>query len=535
MRLRTFLRGTMALWIAIVASGSALAVDSIPGFPRDQWDAVLEEARVPLESQIEDGLSSYVIVAEFTEATASDLATISGRIDLDWLNPDNGSAESILFRLYVNDARYRDGSMTVSDVTVDGVSIEPVLSLDDTLMELPLAQAVEPGERATVSLAWESVIPNDTRSGFGMFNHDTRTDSYTLDHWFPMLAGFDPVNGFDRAPISVNGDPVFSNVALFDVTLGGLTGLELASTGVVANERSGEDEEQRRLVSGPARNFTLAISAHYAVATGEVDGTEIRSYYLPGHEVRGEASVEWAIAAIELFNDLIGPYPYQQFSIVDAVIGAGAAGIEFPQLVYMASSYYDEPLDDERFPRGQEFTLVHEVLHQWFYGLVGNNQHRHAFLDESLTNYLTTVYFERVHGEDVSLQQSLLNIAAPYVIYLWGLASGPSQDEPVDTPTDEFSSSTAYGVIIYNKGPLAMQAFREALGDEPFFAAVAAYFRDRLLLIAQPDDLFTAFDVEAPADLDFAALWRHWIEEAKGAEDFPAELLNDVLAALRGG
>ncbi|MEZ4496023.1 MAG: M1 family aminopeptidase [Thermomicrobiales bacterium] len=214
---------------------------------------------------------------------------------------------------------------------------------------------------------------------------------------------------------------------------------------------------------------------------------------MPGHEIRGEASVEWAIDAIELFNDLIGPYPYQQFSIVDAVIGGGAAGIEFPQIVYIASDYYDDPLDDEYLPHGQEYTLVHEVIHQWFYALVGNNQNRYAFLDESLTNYLSVVYFEKVYDEDVALQQALLNIIAPYVIYLWGMPSGPSVDEPVNTATDAFSSGTAYGVIIYNKGPLAFQAIREAIGDEPFFDAIASYFRDQQLLIAQPDDLENAF------------------------------------------
>lgn len=535
MRWRSIISSIVTLLIVLGATVPAQADVAKWAVPQNQWDAVLSEQHEALELQVADGLSTYVIDADFQPATESDLGLITGQLDLDWINPAAEPAESILFRLYVNAPRYRDGEMTVSDVHIAGTPVDADLSLDDTLLDVTLPEPVDPGERVAVSLSWQAIIPDDTLSGFGMFNHDTRSDTYTLDHWIPLLSAYDPVHGFDRVPISENGDPVFTNVALFDVTFGDLTGFEMASTGVVESERDDDDGLYRRLVSGPVRNFTLAISPNYQVVTGTVGGTEIRSYYLPGHEVRGEASVKWSITAIELFNELIGPYPYQQFSIVDAVIGPGAAGIEFPQIVYMASDYYDEPLDDERFPRGQEFTLVHEILHQWFYGLVGNNQHQHAFLDESLTNYLTTVYFERVYGEDVALQQALLNIIAPYVIYLWGMSRGPSTDEPVNTPTDAFSSGTAYGVIIYNKGPLAMQAIREAMGDDPFFAAIAAYFLNQQLLIAQPDDLYAAFEAEAPEELDFDELWSHWIEEANGAEDFPAELLNDILAALRGG
>ena len=535
MRLRSLPTLMLVLLVTLAASPIALAGTMSRDVTGVQWSAVLPEFEATLQEQIDGDLSRYVIDADFVRATDTDLASISGALEIDWVNPANEPAEEVLFRLYANAPRYREGSIQVADVEIDGVPVEPAFDLDDTLMSLPLTTAIEPGGHATITMSWQSVIPDDTISGFGMFNHDTRTDSYTLDHWLPLLAGYDPENGFDQAPITINGDPVFSNVAFFEVTMRGLDDLVLASTGVVEQDEVAAGGRTMTIVSGPVRNFTMAISANYEVATGTAGGTEIRSYYLPGHEIRGEASVEWAIDAIELFNDLIGPYPYQQFSIVDAVIGGGAAGIEFPQIVYIASDYYDDPLDDEYLPHGQEYTLVHEVIHQWFYALVGNNQDRYAFLDESLTNYLSVVYFEKVYDEDVALQQALLNIIAPYVIYLWGMPSGPSVDEPVNTATDAFSSGTAYGVIIYNKGPLAFQAIREAIGDEAFFDAIASYFRDQQLLIAQPDDLENAFAAEAPSDLDFEALWQHWIEEANGADDFPPELLDNVLTALRGG
>jgi hypothetical protein len=520
--------------ICLLLGSSVSAALAMQAAVANQWAAVLPGAQAALEAQVDAPLSRYVVDVEFTPATETELGTISGDLELGWVNPADEPADVVHFRLYVNDSRYREGAMTVTDIEIDGEAVIPDLSLEQTLMTLPLAQPVPPGATADISLSFEAVIPNDTVSGYGMFNHDTRTDSYTLDHWLPLLAGYDPAHGFDLAPLSVNGDPVFSNVAWFEVTIGDLSNLVLASTGVVESEEATSNGLSQTLVSGPVRNFTMAISANYEIATGMAGDTEVRSYFLPGHEERGIASVNWAIDSIELFNDLIGPYPYAQFSIVDAEIGGGAAGIEFPQIVYMASNYYDEPVNGETVPRGQEYTLVHEVLHQWFYGVVGNNQHQHAFLDESITNYLTVVYFERMYGEEVALQQALLNLVAPYVIFLHGMSGGPRDDEIVNTPTDAFSSSTAYGVIIYNKGPLAFQAFREAMGDDSFFAAVASYYREHLLHIGQPDDLRDAFVAEAPPGLDFPELWQYWIEEANGREDFPAEVLDAILTVLRG-
>jgi hypothetical protein len=535
MRSRTRLIVALALLLALSSVSGAFAGQTAIEPMQRQMSAVLPDSRATLEQQIDAELSRYELDVEFTRESGDNLGSISGELDLAWVNPADEPATEMLFRLYPNDARYGDGSLAVSDIEINGAEVDPAFELDDTLMRLPLDEPIPAGGQAEVRMSFAATIPNDTLSGFGMFNHDTRTDAYTLDHWFPLLAGYDPANGFDTAPISVNGDPVFTNVAFFEVTIERDSNLVLASTGVPVSEAETKHGRTQIFVSGPVRNFTMSISEHYQVSTGMAGETEVRSYYLPGHEVRGEETVRWSIDAINLFNELVGPYPYAQFSVIDAELGGGAAGIEFPQIVFMASSYYDDPLDQERFPHGQEYTLVHEVLHQWFYGLVGNNQHRYAFLDESLTNYLTTVYFERLYDEDTALQQSLLNLLAPYVIYLHGMTGGPREDEAVNTPTDEFSSSTAYGVIIYNKGPLAMQAIREALGDDAFFTAISTYFARMQLLIAQPEDMEAAFAEQSPPDLDFDALWRHWIEETNGAEDFPPELLEEILILLRGG
>lgn len=520
-----FLAASFALQTPIFAQQTAVAPD--------QWDAVLSNYHSFLEGQIDSDLSTYTVEATFIPATTTGFAQIEGTLELDWVNPADTPQSSIPIRLYANDPRYRDGSITISDVELDGDAVEPEYADVDTEeidASIPLENELDPEEHVELSMSFVSVIPNDILSGYGMFNHDSPTDTYTLDHWLPLVAGYDPENGFELDPVSQNGDPVFSTISYFDVTLTAPSEMVVASTGTQSETSSRSGNTTSRYVSGPVRDFTLAISPNFEIAIGKAGRTEIRSYYLPGHEERGEAVRDWTVDAVELFNDLIGPYPYEQLSVIDAPIGGGAAGIEFPQIIFIGSWYYAETLANEGIPHGQEFTLVHEVLHQWWYALVGNNQYQHAFLDESLTNYLTTVYFEQIYGEEVAQQQTLLNILAPYLIYLYGVGGSEHDDEVVDTPTDDFSSELAYGVIVYNKGPLAMQAIREAMGDDAFFAAISSYFDANALHIAQPDDLLNAF--EAETDDDIEAVWQHWIEEANGKTDITLEEALEILRSL---
>jgi aminopeptidase N len=118
------------------------------------------------------------------------------------------------------------------------------------------------------------------------------------------------------------------------------------------------------------------------------------------------------------------------------------------------------------------------------------------------------------------------------LIFLYGVGGSNHDDEIVDTPTDDFSSELAYSVIIYNKGPLAFQAIREAMGDDAFFAAIASYFDATAFHVAQPQDLRTAFADATNADID--AVWKNWIEEANGTTDIPLEVALEILRSIGG-
>jgi aminopeptidase N len=317
-------------------------------------------------------------------------------------------------------------------------------------------------------------------------------------------------------PTSRNGDPIFSDTAAYDVTVIAPDDLQLITSGVeTAAEPRVNGLRATTFSAAPSRDFTIIADTDMRSVTREFAGTTITSWYEPGRDASGEAVALWAEQSLDVFNELLGEYPYRELQLVQVEI-FGAAGVEFPQLIYMGSTYYDrEAMPDA--PSSFEFTVAHEVVHQWFYNLVGNNQYAHAFIDEGLTNYLSAqVYFERVYDAEAAARVSESYMEAPFERAIAGHA-----DEIVDTPTDAFSSSRGYVMAAYSKAPLGFAAIRETVGDEAFFAALHAYVDAFCFRVATPDDLRAAFDAASEANVD--VVWTHWFEERNGTDDVTPE------------
>src|SRR5207248_3238311 len=112
--------------------------------------------------------------------------------------------------------------------------------------------------------------------------------------------------------------------------------------------------------------------------------------------VNGEAALDFAAAALRVFEARFGPYPYRYLDVVEAPIVGGAGGVEFSGLVTVASMFYRPPSADTsvigKLMAGMggaqgsilEFTVAHEVAHQYWHGLVGSDSRQEPYLDESL-------------------------------------------------------------------------------------------------------------------------------------------------------
>jgi hypothetical protein len=495
--------------LLLLAAGGALAAQ--PAAPvADQLAPVLPEWRDELAGVLDSAASAYTIDAEVAMPSGSSPEPrVQGRVELTWTNTTGAAVDALPFRLYANGPDEGRDAMRVESVTRDGERVRATLSDDATTLSVPLAPALDPGAATTVTLGYVLTMPVNARDQYGILNISPGRGTWALAGWYPVLAGRDPDGGWVLDPPSVNGDPIFSDIASYDVTFRAPTAWRVISTGVTVDTAERGALTERRIVTGPVRDIALVLDDDFASVQTEVNGTTITSWYDPDHARVGQAVLTYAAQALALFNELVGPYPYTTLDLVPVDL-FGAAGVEFPQLVYIGASYY-RPDYDLDVPNSLDFTVAHEVLHQWWYGLVGNNQYAHAFIDEGLTNFMSSqLYFTAMYGPDAGQAMARRYLENPFESH-----NRAAPDVVVDTPTDAFPSGSDYSYAVYQKAPLGFRAIYEAIGPDAFADAIQRYYVAHRFTTATPADLLAAFEAASGQDLD--ALWNSWFEEANGA------------------
>jgi aminopeptidase N len=146
---------------------------------------------------------------------------------------------------------------------------------------------------------------------------------------------------------------------------------------------------------------------------------------------------------------------------------------------------------------------VHEVAHQWWYSLVGNDQLDEPWLDEALTEYTSLLYFEQRYGKKVA--QSIVEsvFQEPYE----GLLHD-GQDMPVGLPVAAYSRDL-YGAVVYRKGALFFLEMRQLVGNKVFYKILRTYFEQYRYGVAYPQDLMAVAEQVSRKNLD--PLYEKWI------------------------
>jgi aminopeptidase N len=228
------------------------------------------------------------------------------------------------------------------------------------------------------------------------------------------------------------------------------------------------------------------------ITTVEAAGTRINLVHYrdrADEETDGtEDAARFAADSIEAFSEVFGPYPYAE---MDVAMNPTPSGVEFPGLVQIAA---------RSWTRGEpylEIVIAHEVGHQWFYSLVGNNQVEHPWIDESLTSYTEVVYLRHIDPTGRRAENHIDSFERDYTRY-----TGSRQPNlPLDLPVRGYTGF-AYGAIVYRKGPLFFVELERQLGGEVVYEALAEYFERFKYEIARSSDIQAVFEDVSGQDLD---------------------------------
>ncbi len=420
-------------------------------------------------------------------------ASYTGSEKVEYTNLSDTGLESIYFRLFPNSKKtYGNGSLDVFSVKTDGSDTFTLLSVEDSVLEVMLPEKLDPGENITLSLDFKGKVPVDfSGGGYGIFNYTKNI--MTLAGWFPILAVYDE-NGWSIDPASDIGDSVYSETSNYSVAITVQSGLSFATTGILRNiEKSADNRTVYSFEAGLVRDFMIVASSEYKVLSQNIDEIRINAYYLPGSEKKARDTIKISSAAVDIFNNRFGDYPYTELDVIEDPLGR-LIGVEFPNSVLINPSFFSDPIG-----------ISHEIAHQWWYGVVGNDVIADPWLDEALATYSSVIYFEEAESKQAA-QNVLQYYEQEYQKIVDADADGSVSG---DMAYFEDRDAEQYTVIVYFKGALFLDALRKDIGDEAFFNALQDYYQNKKFQIAGPTDLLDSFEKASGKELD--GLFQKWL------------------------
>jgi len=436
---------------------------------RSFYQQGLIESQRPILDRL-PGASEYHLDLQI----ADDLIHVTGIQEVRYTNREEVVLDEVHFRLYPN---ILGGSLTISEVSINGKSVTPSYSLAESLMCLTLIPTLQPDDSIVVRIIFAVITPTELETNYGVFA--SASGVLALAHIYPVIPVYDDEGWNEEIPPE-QGDIVYADSSFFLVRVTILKKIVLVASGIEIDNHAVNNKQVVTFAAGPARDFYLAASPDYEIMSRTNGKLTIRSYAPKDLREGAQMALGVAEKAIADFSDRYSPYPYSEFEIISTP--TYALGIEYPGIVAIADRIYDLSETINGVPASVilESTVAHEVGHQWFYNMVGNNQLDEPWLDESLTQYVTWQYYKDQYGSSggSGFKQSLES--------RWDRVD--RKPIPIGMPVSEYQDKE-YGAIVYGRGAFFFDELAKQMGEATFNKFIQDYVRTYQWDIASGDDI----------------------------------------------
>ena len=462
--------------------------------------------------------------------------TLEGRETLTWRNSGTAPAVEMPLHLYLNafkgpqslfmkesGGRIQAGRMDhpeegtswgycrLLSVRMEGRELDGHDGEDETVRWLKLPRPVQPGETIHVDITWENRYPKViARSGWaGNFLMSSQ--------WFPKVGVYQGDRWNCHAYHA--STEFFADFGVYEVTLSLPNALGLAHTGTCMAqvdpdgiERDAAPDPKRplnfiwRLHAEDVHDFAWAVMPRESwrrPAMFEYRGVQV-FYYINGPNrgnfQRQRRAVENALRWSE---EWYFKYPYPTLTVIDTPKEARPAdGMEYPTLVTASSVAFD-PLQLRFEP---EQVAIHEVGHQFFYGMLASNEFEEPWLDEGFTSWFTYKAMERSYHSLLGGRRFQVGTDFEEWVTYWGL---PSAD-----PLTRFGFKTlnllSYNVGAYAKPTFVLNELEAMLGRPVMEQVMRAYAQE--LAFRHPDRQDFKRIAERVSGRDLTSFWRDFVE-----------------------
>ncbi len=383
------------------------------------------------------------------------------------------------------------------------------------IAKLVLPQRLAPGGSITITTPFRVKIPDS----FSRFGHVEQ--SYQITQWYPKPAVYDR-KGWHPMPYLDQGE-FYSEFGSFDVRITLPANYTVGATGELQNPEETQRLEQLAAASAPKKtqkdfgddlsfplsspetktlryvqdrvhDFAWFADKRYNVLKSGVtlpSGRQVATWvmFINRDAEKWRKGLQDVDSAVVYYSRWVGEYPYAAATAVDGALSAGS-GMEYPMVTVT------EPE-----------AIIHEVGHNWFYGILGSNERDFAWMDEGVNTYVENRVTGRNGGASglfgrASLQQGeLARLFTTENVPSAGLEQIPYQaaasrglDQPINNLTSADYGQLNYGLMVYNKTAALLNYLAAYLEQDEFDAAMHAYYTRWQFRHPYPEDLQAVFE-----------------------------------------
>lgn len=413
------------------------------------------------------------------------------------------------------------------DFKVDGVTAE----MEDhpqhiDIIKLLLPSPLIPGNTITITTPFHVKLPyNFSRGG-----HDG--ESYQVTQWYPKPAVYDK-NGWHPMPYLDQGE-FYSEFGSFDVSITVPANYVVAATGVLQNEDEKEWLKTRsdfdwvpirkkvkkgsqtktvvqefpasstgiktlRFKQDRVHDFAWFADKRFIVKqdtcslpSGKI--IDVYSYYTPAQREKWENTVSFAKDAVKTRSAWIGEYPFSTVSVVQGPESFGG-GMEYPTITIIS------PINDVKL---LDYTIAHEIGHNWFYGILGSNERQYPWLDEGLNTYYDNRYSLWKFGDkgEIQVGKERVSVKSGERI-LFETKAATNKDQVINTRSETFTPIN-YGLVAYYKTGAWLEWLETQLGKETMDKAMQAFYNQWQFKHPEPSDFKKVMEETSGRNLDSA-------------------------------
>ena len=387
------------------------------------------------------------------------------------------------------------GDISVSSLKQDGKDIN--FQINETVLLARLNKPLLPGKKTKLNMVFTAQIPLQIRRS-GKLNKEGV--DMTMTQWFPKLAEFDPEGWHPNPYIGREFHGVWGNYKVNitidkDYVVGGTGYLQNANEiGHGYTEKDPKENDSKtntwKFYAPNVHDFAWAADPDYIHDIKRTEsGVDLHFFYKPTVNVEHWKKLQDdSVKLMEYFEESIGPYPWEQYSIIQG----GDGGMEYAMCTMITG--------ERPYPSLLGVT-AHEMAHAWFQHLLATNEAKHSWMDEGFTEYVTSLSENYVNDKDPEFPHK-----SSYDRYYLLASSGFEQAQTIHS--DRYDYNFAYGASAYSKGSVFLSQLGYIIGKNNLNKTLKRYYEEFKFKHPTPNDFKRI--AEKVSDLELEWYLNEW-------------------------